>query len=267
MEAGSLRLIDTHAHIDVESFDADRDEMLQRAREAGISAVVNMGDSLESSARSVALARQYAMVYAGVGIHPEEARPMGQADDDALAAWAKLDKVVAIGEIGLDYYWVKEQEGRQLQREIFIRQLDLARQLHLPVCVHNREAHGDTMSILKKEGKGIRGVMHCYSGSLEMAKELVKMDWFIGVDGPLTFKNAAKLPDIVKSIPLERILVETDCPYMSPVPVRGRRNEPAFVYHVAARLAELREESLEQVAHQTTQNALALYPRLYQSGE
>ena len=144
----------------------------------------------------------------------------------------------------------------------FYSQLDLARQLHLPVCVHNRDAHGDTMEILKKEGKGIRGVMHCFSGSLEIARELVKMDWYIGVDGPLTFKNAAKLPEIVKEIPLERILVETDCPYMAPSPMRGKRNEPAFVRYVAEKLAELKGIDYQTVARQTTINAKALYTRL-----
>ena len=261
-DLGDARLIDTHAHIDVERFADDRDAIVQRAAQAGLCGIVNMGDSMESSQRSVALADKYDMVYAGVGIHPEEARPMTQADDDRLSVWGQLPKTVAIGEIGLDYYWEKDAGQRQLQREIFIRQLDLARQLHLPVCVHNRDAHGDTMEILRREAKGIVGVMHCFSGSLEIAQELVKMGWFIGVDGPLTFKNAAKLPEIVQRLPLERIVVETDCPYMAPVPMRGKRNEPAFVYHVAARLAQLRGESLEKVAYQTTQNALELYPKL-----
>ena len=255
-------LVDTHAHIDVDRFDEDREEMLARAGEAGLLAIINMGDSIQSSARSVAMAKQYDMVYTGVGIHPEEARPMTQADEDMLAGWAQEAKVVAIGEIGLDYYWVKDEEQRKLQREIFIRQLDIARQLHLPVCVHDREAHGDTLAILKKEARDVRGVMHCYSGSLEMAKELMKLDWFIGVDGPLTFKNAAKLPEIVQRLPLERILVETDCPYMAPVPMRGKRNEPAYVYHVAAKLAELRQVSFDEVALQTTSNAQELYGRL-----
>ena len=142
---------------------------------------------------------------------------------------------------------------------MFIQQLDLAKQLHLPVCVHNRDAHGDTLEILKREAKGVRGVMHCFSGSLEMAKELLKLDWFIGVDGPLTFKNAARQPEIVQAVPLERILVETDCPYMAPVPMRGKRNEPAFVLHVAEKLAQLRGESLEKIAEQTTKNAQELY--------
>lgn len=254
-------LIDTHAHIDVDRFDEDRDEVIARAEAAGIKAIINMGDSLESSQRSVELTHRYESVFAAVGIHPEEARPMNQADDQQLADWAEQAKVVAIGEIGLDYYWVKDQEQRQIQQQVFIRQLDLARQLHLPVCVHNRDAHGDTMAILKKEGQGVRGVLHCYSGSLEMAKELMKLDWLIGVDGPLTFKNAAKLPEIVQNIPLERILLETDCPYMAPVPMRGKRNEPAFVYHVAEKLAELRKISLEQVAEQTTANARELYKK------
>ena len=261
-DLGQAQLIDTHAHINVEHFAEDRDAVVERAAQAGLSHIVNMGDSMESSQSSVALAKAYPMVYTGVGIHPEEAHPMTQADEDQLAGWGALPKVVAIGEIGLDYYWEKDGDKRQLQRELFIRQLDLARQLHLPVCVHNREAHGDTMEILRKEGKGIVGVMHCFSGSLEIAQELVKMGWFIGVDGPLTFKNAAKLPEIVQKLPLERIVVETDCPYMAPVPMRGKRNEPAFVYHVAAKLAQLRGESLEKVARQTTANALELYTKL-----
>lgn len=261
-DLGQAQLIDTHAHINVEHFAEDRDAVVERAAQAGLSHIVNMGDSMESSQSSVALTKIYPMVYTGVGIHPEEAHPMTQADEDQLASWAVLPKVVAIGEIGLDYYWEKDGDKRQLQRELFIRQLDLARQLHLPVCVHNREAHGDTMEILRKEGKGIIGVMHCFSGSLEIAQELVKMGWFIGVDGPLTFKNAAKLPEIVQKLPLERIVVETDCPYMAPVPMRGKRNEPAFVYHVAAKLAQLRGESLEKVARQTRANALELYPKL-----
>ena len=261
-DLGQAKLIDTHAHINVEHFTEDRDAVVERAAQAGLSHIVNMGDSMESSQSSVALTKAYPMVYTGVGIHPEEAHPMTRADEDQLAGWGALPKVVAIGEIGLDYYWEKDGDKRQLQRELFIRQLDLARQLHLPVCVHNREAHGDTMEILRKEGKGIIGVMHCFSGSLEIAQELVKMGWFIGVDGPLTFKNAAKLPEIVQKLPLERIVVETDCPYMAPVPMRGKRNEPAFVYHVAAKLAQLRGESLEKVARQTTANARELYPKL-----
>ena len=205
------------------------------------------------------LAAQYEGVYAGVGIHPEEIYELTQADDDRLAAWAQAKRVAAIGEIGLDYYWEKDEAKRELQRRMFIHQLDLARQLHLPVCVHDREAHGDTLAILKKEGRGIKGVLHCFSGSWEMAQEIYKLGWFIGVDGPLTYKNAAKLPEIVARFPLERILVETDAPYLAPVPMRGKQNEPAFVTYVAAKVAEIRGISMEMVAKQTSINAEELY--------
>lgn len=257
-------LIDTHAHINSEKFDQERGKIITNAIESGIGGIINMGDTMESSQYVLGLAQEYDICYAGVGVHPEEAFEMGKSDFDQLAIWAKNKKVVCIGEIGLDYYWEKDGEKRALQRRIFIQQLDLARQLNLPVCVHNRDAHGDTMEILKKEGRGIRGVMHCFSGSLEIARELVKMDWYIGVDGPLTFKNAAKLPEIVKEIPLERILVETDCPYMAPQPVRGKRNEPAYVRFVAEKLAELKGLDFETVQKQTTLNAISLYPRLEQ---
>ncbi len=254
-----MRLIDTHAHIDGEAFDDDRSDVVARATAKGVEAIINMGDTLESSERSVQLAEQFPTVYAGVGVHPEEAFGMTGADDDRLASWAVLPKVVAIGEIGLDYYWEKDTEKRELQKQIFIRQLDLARQLHMPVCIHDREAHGDMLAILKKEGRGIRGVLHCYSGSMETAKELLKLGWYLGLDGPLTFKNAAKLPEIVKALPADRILVETDCPYMTPVPFRGQRNEPAFVEYIAQKAAAIREESLEKFAEQTRENAHVLY--------
>ena len=252
-------LIDTHAHIDGEEYDADRDEVVARAAAAGVGRIVNMGDTMESSARGAALTGKYEAVYAGVGLHPEEAYPMTAADDDRLSGWAALPKVIAIGEIGLDYYWEKDEEKRALQRSIFIRQLDLARQLHLPVCIHDREAHGDTLAILKKEGRGVPGVVHCYSGSWEMAQELLKLGFFLGVDGPLTYKNAARLPEIVRKLPADRILVETDSPYLTPVPKRGQRNEPAFVRYVAEFAAGLRGESLERFAEQTTRNAMEIY--------
>lgn len=207
-----MELVDTHTHLNDVKFAGCEQEVIERARENGVTRLINMGDTLASSAKAVELAAAYEGVYAGVGIHPEEAFPMTGKDDAMLAAWTEQPRVVAIGEIGLDYYWEKDPEKRQLQQQIFIRQLDLARQLHLPVCIHDRDAHGDTLAILKKEGKGLRGVMHCFSGSWEMAQELLKLGWYIGVDGPLTFKNAAKLPEIVQRFPLERLLVETDAP-------------------------------------------------------
>ena len=254
-----MELIDTHAHLDGEKFDADREEVIARARANGVVKIITMGDNLASSARSVALAEGFEPVYAAVGVHPEEAQPMTSADDDRLAAWSAQEKVVAIGEIGLDYYWEKDEEKRALQRTIFVRQLDLARQLDLPVCIHDREAHGDMLKLLKTEGRGMRGVLHCYSGSWEMAAELLKGDWYFGIDGPLTYKNAAKLPEIVQRLPAGRILVETDSPYLSPMPFRGKRNEPAHVLHVAEKAAELRGESLEVFARATRQNTRDLY--------
>ena len=254
-----MELIDSHAHLDGEKFADDCAAVVERALAAGVVKIITMGDSLESSARSVALTEEFESVYAAVGIHPEEAQPMTAATDDQLAAWAAQEKVVAIGEIGLDYYWEKDEERRALQRAIFVRQLDLARQLKLPVCIHDREAHGDMMKILKTEGRGLRGVLHCYSGSWEMATELLKGDWYFGVDGPLTYKNAAKLPEIVQRLPAERILIETDSPYLSPMPFRGKRNEPAHVLYIAKKAAELRGESLEAFARATRENTRELY--------
>ena len=254
-----MELIDSHAHLDGEKFADDRAAVVERALASGVVKIITMGDSLESSARSVALTEEFESVYAAVGIHPEEAQPMTAATDDQLAAWTAQEKVVAIGEIGLDYYWEKDEEKRALQRAIFVRQLDLARQLRLPVCIHDREAHGDMMKILKTEGRGLRGVLHCYSGSWEMAAELLKGDWYFGIDGPLTYKNAAKLPEIVQRLPAERILVETDSPYLSPMPFRGKRNEPAHVLYVAKKAAELRGESLEAFTRATRENTRDLY--------
>ena len=250
-------LIDTHAHIDDEKFAEDRAEVIQRAIDSGVTRMINVGSDIKSSARSVKLAADYNEIYAAVGIHPQEAKTMMKSHDDLLASWAQLPKVVAIGEIGLDYYY--ENSEREIQKKVFIRQLDLARQMHLPVSIHDRDAHGDTMAILKKEGKGIIGVIHCFSGSWEMAHDLLRKGWFIGVDGPVTFKNAAKLPEIVQQVPLDRLLVETDSPYLAPVPKRGKRNEPAYVRHVAEKIAALRNMEFEDFAKATTENARHLF--------
>ena len=251
--------VDTHCHLEDEKFADDLEEVIARAAEAGVTRVINFGSTLESSARVVELAATHENLYAGVGVHPEEVFEMSDADIDRLASMTRSERVIAIGEIGLDYYWEKDAERRLLQQRIFIRQLDLARQLDLPVCIHEREAHGDAMAILKREGRGLRGVMHCYSGSLEMARELWKLGWLIGVDGPLTFKNAAKLPEIVRAAPIEMLLVETDAPYMAPTPHRGKRNEPSYVKLIAEKLAEFRAEPLEVIAETTTRNAERLY--------
>ena len=257
-----MTFIDTHAHLYDERYDDDRADMIARAEAAGVTQIISMGDTMAASAQVIADAEQYPALYAAVGVHPESACVLTDAECAQLLTWAKHPKVVAIGEIGLDYYWEKDPQVRAMQRELFVTQLDIARAAGLPVCIHDREAHGDTLALLKAEGQGLTGVLHCYSGSLEMARELWKMGYYIGIDGPLTYKNAAKLPDIVREAPQERLLVETDSPYLAPVPLRGKRNEPAYLVHIAAKIAELRGESVEEVAAYTTENARRLYPKL-----
>jgi len=250
-------LFDSHAHIDDEKFDADRHEVIARTFESGVKYFVNVGACMTSSARSVALAEQYENIYAAVGIHPHDAHNALEADYEQLAAWGKLDKVVAIGEIGLDYYY--DLSPRDVQRAVFIRQIDIARQMNMPVIIHDRDAHGDILDIIKKEAKGVQGILHCFSGSLEMAQEVIKLGFYISIAGPVTFKNAAKLPEIVKSVPLERLLIETDCPYLTPHPHRGKRNEPAYVRLVAEQVASLRGMDLAALAEATCNNAKKIF--------
>ena len=257
-----MTLIDTHAHLCDEKFDDDRSDVIARAREAGVTKIISMGDTMAASAQAVQDAEEYPALYAAVGIHPESACVLTDEMRRQLLTWAQHPKVVAVGEIGLDYYWEKDASRRALQRDLLAAQLDLAREAGLPVCIHDREAHGDTLAMLRAEGAGLTGVLHCYSGSLEMARELWKMGWYIGIDGPLTYKNAAKLPDIVREAPADKLLVETDCPYLAPVPLRGKRNEPACVKHIAAKIAEIRGEAFEEVARYTTENVQRLYPKL-----
>ena len=257
-----MTLIDTHAHLCDEKFDDDRIDVIARAHEAGVTKIISMGDTMAASAQVVQDAEEHPALYAAVGIHPESACVLTDEMRRQLLTWTQHPKVVAIGEIGLDYYWEKDTSRRALQRELFAAQLDLAREAGLPVCIHDREAHGDTLAMLRAEGAGLTGVLHCYSGSLEMARELWKMGWYIGIDGPLTYKNAAKLPDIVREAPADKLLVETDCPYLAPVPLRGKRNEPACVTHIVAKIAEIRGEAFEEVARYTTENAQRLYPKL-----
>ena len=250
-------LVDTHAHLDDLKYENDLDEVVTRAGQYGVTRIISMGDTIAASLNAVKIAEKYEGVFAGAGVHPQEALTLMDGDYDRLAQLMTLPKVKVLGEIGLDYYY--ENASREKQQEIFIRQLDVARQMHMPVSIHDRDAHGDTMAILKKEGKGLTGSIHCFSGSWEMAKELLKMGWFLGVDGPLTFKNAAKLPEIIAKIPLDRLLLETDSPYLAPVPKRGRRNEPAYVKYIAEKVAEIRNISFEEVAKQTTFNAVNLF--------
>ncbi len=245
-------LFDTHAHYDDERFEEDREHLLASLPEKGVGLVVNPGITLETSRMAVAMAHRYAHVYAAVGIHPENCHDFTGAQIDALRELAKEDKVVAIGEIGLDYYW-EENPPRELQQEVFRAQLALARELDLPVIVHDREAHGDTLKIVQ-EFPDVRGEFHCYSGSPEMAQELVKMGWYLGFDGPITYKNARRAPEVVAVTPLERMLIETDAPYLTPVPYRGKRNDSTYVYLVAQKLAEWKGISTEEMVQAAWDN-------------
>lgn len=250
-------LFDSHAHIDDEKFAGEQALVVQRAVASGVTRLINVGSDIESSAKSVELAEKYSQIWAAVGIHPHEAEKVSDGDYDKLMEWSKLSRVVAIGEIGLDYYY--DLSPRDIQKTVFIRQMKLARQCNLPVIIHDRDAHGDTLAIIKNEGRGVQGVVHCFAGSWEMAQELLKLGWYIGVDGPVTFKNVAKLPEVIKKIPLERLLIETDSPYLTPVPLRGKRNEPAYVKYVAEHVAKLRGIETAELARMTTHNACTLF--------
>ena len=246
-------LVDTHAHIDEEGFAQDFDEMLERAYANDVKYVVNIGANMDESRVSIELADKYESIYATVGVHPHDVEEINDKALDQLAQWCKHDKVVAVGEIGLDYF--RSQTSKEMQAYAFAAQLDVARQMHMPVSIHDRDAHGDVMRMLKNEGKGINGSLHCFSGSWEMAKELIKMDYYIAIGGAVTFKNAAKLPEIAANIPLEYLLLETDCPYLAPHPHRGTRNEPANIRPIAEFIANIRGITLEELAAATTANA------------
>ena len=248
---------DTHAHYDSGKFNADRSDVLRAVHESGVARIVDPGDCAATSARAVAIAQAYDFIYAAVGWHPEEAA--GWTDDslDQIRALASQPKVCAIGEIGLDYYW--DNEPREVQKKWFIRQLELARELDLPVLIHSREAAADTMEIMKEHAKGLSGVIHCYSYSKEMAQEYIKMGFYIGVGGVVTFKNAKKLKEVVENIPLTSIQYGWDCPYMAPEPNRGKRNNSAYIRYVAEKIAELKGITYEEVVEQTEKNARDMY--------
>lgn len=250
-------LFDTHAHLDAAAFQADRDILVASLPEQGVGLVMNPGCDLNSSLDAVALAGKYSHVYAAVGSHPDAA---DQVNEEVLEEYRKLcklhSKVRAIGEIGLDYHY--EDVPRRIQQEAFRDQMTLARELDLPVIVHEREAHQDGMAIVD-EFPEVKGVFHCYSGSLEMARELIKRGWYIGFTGVLTFKNARKAVEVASTIPLDWLVLETDCPYMAPEPFRGKRNDPGKLYRMAEKLAELRGMSVEEICRITTENGKRLY--------
>ncbi len=250
-------LFDTHAHMDADAFDADRHELLATLPGQGVSLVMNPGCSLESSRNAISLAQRYDFVYAAVGSHPDVA---DEVDDELIRSYralcGKFPKIKAIGEIGLDYHY--EDISREIQKHAFRMQMALAAELDLPAIVHEREAHEDGLRIVD-EFPTVKGVFHCYSGSLEMAKERIKRGWYIGFTGVLTFKNARKAIEVASAIPLERIVIETDCPYMAPVPYRGKRNDPGKLCRMAEKLAELRGISTGEAARITLENGKQLY--------
>ena len=247
----------THAHYDDEAFDEDRDMLLSTLPEAGVSLVLNPGCDVESSRAAVALAARYPHVYAAVGLHPENCGGCGEAEFAAIRALCGQKKVVAVGEIGLDYYWA-ENPPRDFQQSVFRRQIELALELDLPVIVHDRDAHGDSLDIVR-EYPELRGVFHCFSGSPEMAEELLKRGWYLGFDGPITYKNAKKTPEVAALCPMDRLLLETDSPYLSPVPNRGKRNDSRNLSWIAARIAEIKGCAPEEVAAAATENGKRLF--------
>lgn len=249
----SYPIFDSHSHYDDERFDDIRDELFTEMKQNGVCGIVTCGCDEQSSKAALQMAEQYDFVYAAVGIHP------GNLDSgttvEQIKALANHPKCVAIGEIGLDYYWVNDNKPQQI--EIFEQQILLARELDLPIIVHDRDAHGDTLEILKKYEP--KGVVHCFSGSVEMAEEIIKLGMYIGVGGVITFKNAKKLPDVVRIIPDELLLVETDCPYLAPEPYRGKTCHSGMIKFTAQKIAELRGSTTEQILNLTAQNAKNLF--------
>ena len=249
-------LFDSHAHLNDEAFDQDRAELLETFRDAGVGLVMNAGCSLASSREGIALAEAYPWIYCSVGTHPDTADEVNEEVLEVYRQMCSHPKVKAIGEIGLDYYY--ETIHRDAQMRAFRMQMQLAEELDMPVIVHERDAHEDGMSIVKEFPK-VKGVFHCYSGSAEMARQLVDMGWYIGFTGVLTFKNARKAVETAAAIPLERILLETDCPYMAPEPYRGKRNHPGYLPKMAEKLAQIRGIPVEEAIRATTENAKRLY--------
>ena len=253
-------IFETHAHYDDESFDEDREQLLCSLPKQGIGRIINVGASIETTKTTLALAAKYDFIYAAVGVHPSDIDGLNEETYAWLKQQAALPKTVAIGEIGLDYYWDKEPEVQKAQRYWFKRQLELARETKLPVIIHSRDAAADTMEVMRDaHAEEIPGVIHCYSYSKEMAQEFIRMGYYIGVGGVVTFKNAKKLKETVESIPLERILLETDCPYMAPEPYRGTRNDSSNIPYVIAKIAELKGITAEEVERVTEKNARKLF--------
>jgi len=250
-------LIDSHAHLDMEDFDADRDLVIKRARAGGIARIITIGIDLASSMKTIEIAQEYEYVYAAVGYHPHNAKEADVRDLEKLRALASEAKVVAWGEIGLDFF--RLHSPPELQIKAFERQLDMAFELELPVIIHDRDAHGDLLRILKSRKRQYQGVMHCFSGNYDLAMALIEMGFYISFPGTVTYKNALDIQGAASRIPLERLMVETDCPYLTPAPFRGKRNEPLYVKHTAEKIAQLRELDFKQLEEATAANTTQLF--------
>ena len=250
-------IFDSHAHYDSHQFNEDREELLKSMQENGIGTILNVCADWDSVTEVVEMVQSYPFMYAAVGLHPDE---VGDLDDERfefLRVQCQKEKVVAVGEIGLDYYW--DNESHDIQKQWFVRQLELARELDLPVIIHSRDAAEDTLKIMKEYAQGLRGVIHCFSYSKELAEEYVKMGFHIGIGGVVTFKNGKKLKEVAEVVPLERILLETDCPYLAPEPYRGKRNSSLYIPHIAQAIADIKGITYEEVVSQTEKNAKMLF--------
>lgn len=248
---------DTHTHMDSHSFDEDRHEAIKRAYENGVTRIVNIGFNRETIPTTLKLSEEYDFIYAAVGWHPQDSKDMTPADLEELEELCKRPKIVAIGEIGLDYYW--DTSPKDVQHRVFREQIRLARKIGKPIIIHNRDAHQDILTILKEEKAAeVGGIMHCFSGSWETAKACLDMNFHISFGGPVTFKNAKQPKEVLAQVPMDRLLIETDAPYLTPHPYRGKRNETGYVRLVAEAAAEIRGIPLEELAHHTTENAIKL---------
>lgn len=247
---------DTHTHLDDDKFREDREAVIEKVRESGVELAVNVGSGIEESESSIALAERYDFIYAAVGVHPGNTGTMTDEDLEKIKQMASHKKVVAIGEIGLDYYY--DEPERDVQKIWFRKQLELAKELNMPYIIHDREAHADTLDIIREVGY-TKGVMHCYSGSVEMAKVLLKMGFYISIAGQVTFKNAPKLQEVAKFVPVENLLIETDSPYLTPVPFRGKRNDSSNVAYTCAKIAELKGMDAKELAKITLENGKKFY--------
>lgn len=256
-------IFETHAHYDDEQFKEDQDALVRAVHESGVHPIVNVGASISSTKTTMQLADQYDYIYAAVGVHPDEVEELSEESMEWLYAQTQKQKVVAIGEIGLDYHWHEDEKHQELQRYWFARQLQLAKRANLPVIIHSRDSAADTLKVMKEENaKEIPGIIHCYSYSVEMAQEFVKMGYYIGVGGVVTFKNAKKLVETVEKIPLERIVLETDCPYMAPEPHRGTRNDSRNIVYVIQRIAQIKGIEASEVEKVTEENAYRLFTKI-----